>query len=49
MMWYPNCGLDQIAHLPRLHREGDLIEFGHHPAPAEIIEVAAVLRARLVF
>ena len=40
--------LDQIARLSRHHREDDLIEFGHHLALAEVIEIAAVLGAAFV-
>ena len=36
--------LDQAAHFARGEREGRGVEFRHHPAAREIIQVAALLR-----
>ena len=46
MMWKPNCDFTRSLIWPGLQREGRLLELRHHPAAAEVVEVAAVgLRA----
>ena len=40
--------LHEVADLPGLQREGGALELGHHRAPAEVVEIAAVFRVRVV-
>ena len=48
MMWYPNCVLTRSLICPGIIVNDDLVELRHHPALAEVVEVAAVLGAAFV-